>query len=64
MFVFANIRDCALRKTVYDRSIYRSIETYLCYAWHGWLFRQIQTCLSHLCQTNSDRAMLCNCTVA
>jgi len=24
MFVFANIRDCALRKTVYDRSINRS----------------------------------------
>jgi len=58
MFVFANIRDCALRKTVYDR------ETCLCNAWHGWLFCQIQTCLSHLCQTNSARAMLCNCTVA
>jgi len=69
MFVFANICDCALWKTVYDRSIERaidarSIETCLCYAWHGWLFRQIQTCLSHLCQTNNARSMLCNCTVA
>jgi len=35
MFVFANICDCALRKTVYNRSIESidgSIETHLCYA--------------------------------
>ena len=45
MFVFANICDCALWKTVYDRSIV------LCLTWLT--FRQIQTCLSHLRQTNS-----------